>query len=156
MEQFCDDLRRERERRQVSLETISRITKFSQRHLLALEKGEMANLPGGVFRKGILRGYLSTLDLDSGPWLRRFDECLARLEQPADTPESLAAFAENVRRGRGGISREPTRWPGVVMMLLLLVAFGWCVWRFALRDHVILTHVTRPGPSRGTSSGPPG
>lgn len=142
MERFANDLRREREARQVSLETMSHITKVSQRHLLALEMGEFASLPGGVFRKGILRSYLLTLDLDPEPWMNRFEHCLAEMERPVDTPESLAVFADNVRRSRGlGASHEPTRWPGVFLMLLVLVAFGWCVWRFAMRGHIVLSSV---------------
>ena len=141
MEQFCDDLRRERQRSGVSLEAMSRITKFSQRHLLALETGDLASLPGGVFRKGILRSYLSTLRTEPGPWLKQFDECVAKLEGQAETPESLAAFAENVSRARGGARPEPSLWPGVAVMLLLLVAFGWCVWHFALRDRLVLTRL---------------
>ena len=144
MERFCDDLRQERERQQVSLETISQITKVSRRHLLELEAGDYANLPGGVFRKGILRSYLSALQLDPAPWVHRFEQCLATLEHPAETPESLAAFAENIRRARAEPHRQPTRWPGVVAMLLLLLVFGWCVWRFALKGHVVLTHLLPP------------
>ena len=155
MERFCDDLRRERERQQVSLETICQITKVSKRHLLDLEAGDYANLPGGVFRKGILRNYLSTLQLDPAPWVQRFEQCLAELEHPPETPESLAEFAENIRRNRGQAQREPTRWPGVVAMLLLLLVFGWCVWRFAIRGHVVLTHLSQPQPAHSIRSLPP-
>ena len=59
MERFCDELRWERERRQVSIEKISDETKVSSRHLQALEAGEYGALPGGVFRKGIVRSYLA-------------------------------------------------------------------------------------------------
>ena len=156
MERFCDDLRRERERQGVSLETISQITKVSRRHLLELEAGDYANLPGGVFRKGIVRSYLSTLQLDPVPWLHRFEQSLAALEQPPDTPESLAEFAENIRRNRGETRRESARWPGVVAMLLLLLVFGWCVWRFALKGHVLLTHRLPSQPANVISSFPPG
>ena len=58
MERFCDELRWEREQRKVSIEAICEETKISARHLLALEAGEYSELPGGVFRKGILRSYL--------------------------------------------------------------------------------------------------
>ncbi len=155
MEKFCDDLRRERERQQVSLETISQLTKVSKRHLLELEAGDYANLPGGVFRKGILRSYLSTLQLDPTPWVQRFELCLAELDRPEETPKSLAEFAENIRRNRGERQAAPTRWPGVVAMLLLLLVFGWCVWRFALKGHVVLTHLFPPPPAHATRSLPP-
>ena len=152
MERFSDDLRRERERHGISLETMSRSTKVSQRHLLELEAGEFASLPGGVFRKGILRSYLSELHADPAPWLVRFEQCLAELDQPPGNPATIEDFAENIRRGRGETVREPVRWPGVIAMLLLLMVFGWCVWRFALKGHVVLTHVRQPEPVRVTGA----
>ncbi len=64
MERFCDELRRERERRKVSIEKICEETKVSVRYLHALDAGEYDSLPGGVFRKGIVRSYITTLGLD--------------------------------------------------------------------------------------------
>lgn len=154
MERLSDDLRRERERQGVSLETISQITKVSHRHLRELEAGEFSSLPGGVFRKGILRGYLCALHLEPAPWVARFELCLAELERPSETPETLAQFAENISRNRQETPREASRWPGVVAMLLLLLVFGWCVWRFALRDHVVLTHMLEPAPAHAAAMFP--
>ena len=92
---------RERERQGVSLETISQITKVSSRHLRELETGDFGSLPGGVFRKGILRGYLSALASGAGALgYGRFEHCLAELDRPAETPETLAQFAENISRNR--------------------------------------------------------
>ena len=67
MERFCDDLRWEREQRKISIETICDKTKVSSRHLLALEAGQYGELPGGVFRKGIVRSYLGALGLEESP-----------------------------------------------------------------------------------------
>ena len=66
MERFCDELRWEREQRKVSIEAICEQTKVSPRHLRALEAGEYSELPGGVFRKGIVRSYLAALGLGQG------------------------------------------------------------------------------------------
>ena len=159
MESFSDDLRRERERQGVSLETISQITKVSHRHLQELEAGDFLSLPGGVFGKGILRGYLSALHLDPALWVARFELALAELEKPAETPETIAQFAENISRNRPETrSSDANRWPGVVAMLLLLLVFGWCVWRFALRGHVVLTHLQPPAPAHAAAivTGVPG
>src|SRR5205085_7312910 len=76
MERFCDELRGERERRQVSIETICDLTKVASRHLLALEAGEYGALPGGVFRKGIVRSYLGALGLEEDHWIQRFETSL--------------------------------------------------------------------------------
>src|ERR1700733_6151310 len=133
MERFCDELRWERERRKVSIEKICEETKISSRHLHALEAGEYDSLPGGVFRKGIVRSYLAALGLDEVPWIERFEASLR--ESGADNPQAAdgAEFAENVGRNRVGTgSTTGMRWVGVGVMVGSLVALGWGVWKFAL------------------------
>jgi cytoskeleton protein RodZ len=129
MERFCDELRVEREQRAVSMETISAVTKVSIRHLQALESGDYNELPGGVFRKGILRSYLGVLGLEEAPWLERFEASLALSGEKTSTAAEWAQFAENVRRTRAQ-SRVLTgrRWLGVAGMFALLALFGWLVW----------------------------
>jgi cytoskeletal protein RodZ len=137
MKRFCDELRWERERRKVSIETICEETKVSSRHLLALEAGEYDQLPGGVFRKGIVRSYLAVLGLDEVPWIERFEASLR--ESGAESAESVdwTEFAENVRRNRvGGESKTGLRWAGVAMMVVSLAALGWSVWKFALHGRL--------------------
>ena len=147
MDRFCEELRRERESRGVSLEIMSQETKISQRHLLALEQGRYDSLPGGIFRRGILRSYVSTLGLEPSSWMLRFESCLAEMEGVGESSLKLAEFAENVRRSRGEKSRrEPTRWPGVFAMVVLLLVFGWALWRFALRGHLVLSYAGQPAP----------
>jgi cytoskeleton protein RodZ len=137
MERFCDELRWERERRKVSIEKICEETKVASRHLLALEAGEYNALPGGVFRKGIVRSYLRALGLDEVPWIERFEASLRESGTVADR-EDWAEFAENVRRNRmGSESRTGLRWLGVAAMAGSLVALGWGVWKFALHGRLI-------------------
>jgi cytoskeleton protein RodZ len=138
MERFCDELRWERERRQVSIETICERTKVASRHLLALEAGEYDALPGGVFRKGIVRSYLGALGLDEDPWIQRFEASLRESGAANTEARDWTEFAENVRRNRGG-AESPTgmRWMGVAMMLGSLAALGWSVWKFALHGRLI-------------------
>jgi cytoskeleton protein RodZ len=136
MERFCDELRWERERRQVSIERICEETKVSLRHLLALEAGEYDALPGGVFRKGIVRSYLAAIGLDEVPWIERFEASLR--ESGAESEETdWTEFAENVRRNRvGAESRTSLRWMGVGTMATMLIALGWAVWKFALHGRL--------------------
>jgi cytoskeletal protein RodZ len=138
MERFWDELRWERERRQVSIETICEQTKIASRHLLALEAGEYGALPGGVFRKGIVRSYVGALGLDEVSWIERFEASLRESGAAGTEAKDWTEFAENVRRNRGG-SESPTsmRWMGVAMMLGSLAALGWSVWRFALHGRLI-------------------
>jgi len=139
MEQFGDELRMERERREITLETICAVTKVSVRHLQALEAGNYVELPGGVFRKGIVRSYLSAVGLEEDSWLERFDSTL-RSSGAAGSEEGWAEFAENVRRNRAGSegSRLDSRWIGVAVMLGGLVVLGWGVWKFVLHGRLFL------------------
>jgi len=137
MERFCDELRWERERRQVSIEKICEETKVSSRHLRALEAGEYGELPGGVFRKGILRSYLRAVGLEEGSWVARFEDTLRESGAVAPDGEDWSEFAENVRRNRGGAQRRTgMRWVGVGMMLGSLAALGWGVWKFAVHERL--------------------
>jgi cytoskeleton protein RodZ len=137
MERFCDELRWERERRKVSIETICEETKVSSRHLLALEAGEYGQLPGGVFRKGIVRSYVVALGLDEEPWIKRFEASLRESGAEGTDGSDWIEFAENVRRSRASIERPTaTRWMGVGIMLVSLVALGWSVWKFALHGRL--------------------
>lgn len=137
MERFGDELRRERMRRKVSMESISEETKISVRHLEALEAGEYDSLPGGVFRKGIVRSYLAAVGLEETSWIERFEASLRESgsdSQNADWTE----FAENVRRNRsGGEQKTNMRWMGVGSMVTMLGVLGWAVWKFALHGRLI-------------------
>jgi cytoskeletal protein RodZ len=138
MERFCDELRWEREQRKVSIESICEETKVSARHLLALEAGEYGELPGGVFRKGIVRSYLAALGLEETSWLERFEASLRENGAESASVEDWSEFAENVRRNRSGDEHGTgLRWMGVVMMMASLLALGWCVWKFALHGRVL-------------------
>jgi len=138
MERFGDELRVERERKQVTLETICAITKVSIRHLEALESGKYGELPGGVFRKGIVRSYLSAVGLDEGTWLQRFETTLRESGSVASNNDDWVEFAENVRRNRSTISHATrARWMGVAVMVTMLVVLGWGLWRFVLHGRVL-------------------
>ena len=138
MERFCDELRWERERRQISIEKICEETKVAARHLLALEAGEYSSLPGGVFRKGIVRSYLAALGLDEVPWIERFEASLRESGTVDSDGRDWTEFAENVRRNRvGKESTTNLRWVGVGMMVVSLAALGWGVWKFALHGRLI-------------------
>lgn len=138
MERFCDELRWAREQRKVSIESICEETKVSQRHLLALEAGEYGELPGGVFRKGIVRSYLAALGLEESSWLDRFEASLRESGAVEDAQvENWAEFAENVKRNRGaGESGTNLRWMGVAMMAASLLVLAWGVWKYALRGRL--------------------
>ena len=63
-QEFGEEIRRERELREVSLKQLAAVTKVSVRHLEALESGRFDQLPAPVFSRGFLRACASHLGLD--------------------------------------------------------------------------------------------
>jgi cytoskeletal protein RodZ len=61
---FGEELRRQRELRQVSLEEIADSTKVNLRFLEALERNDFDALPGGLFTRGFIRAYATYVGLD--------------------------------------------------------------------------------------------
>ncbi len=140
--EFGEELRVERERRGLSLETLCARTKVKLRHLEALERGDYMALPGGVFRRGFVRAYLGSVGLEESDWLPRFEASYAAYLRAVGVPSELAGdawvkFAANVKKNRGS-SRQGTlnRWIGVLVLLLLLLAAGWAVWRILVKGHL--------------------
>jgi cytoskeletal protein RodZ len=135
---FGAELQQERLKRDVSLESISETTKVAMRYLRALEEDTYAKLPGGVFNRGIVRGYCRCLELNEEEWLERFNT-FARSEGEEDWTE----FAQNVKRNRGSIeSRNRMRWLGVLAMLLVLIIIVAVVLQlyFGVNLHLPLPH----------------
>jgi cytoskeletal protein RodZ len=142
MGQFGDELRGERERRGVSIDMICAITKVSSRHVQALEANRFGELPGGVFRKGILRNYLSTVGLEESDWMNRFEDALRASGHAGESEADWAEFAVNVKRSRvpaGGGLR--LKWLGVAAMLLAVAGMSWAAWHF-----VVEPRLRRPAP----------
>jgi cytoskeletal protein RodZ len=143
MAEFGEELRAEREGRGISLEQLCASTKVNPRHFEALEQGNYLLLPGGVFRRGIFRAYLAGVGLEEENWLPRFDASVEAQARASGTPletdsAAWARFAENVRRSRP-TRREPTavRWIGVLLLLCLVAAAAWLVWRYLLQHRLI-------------------
>lgn len=131
MNAFGEELRRERESRGIALASITDATKISNRHLVALETGHFDYLPGGVFNKGIVRGYARVVGLDAEACVSRFMDAYQSSGQLKDDDASWIAFAENVGKNRP--QREERckmrlRWAGATALVVILAAIGWLVW----------------------------
>gem|GEM_PF-2503604 len=131
---FGETLRKEREARGVALETITRVTKISNRHLLALEQNQFDSLPGGVFNKGIVRGYARAVGLNEEEWVRRYVSAYHSTAGSQDEETDWVQFAENASKGRrsaeGARPEMRLRWAGVLLLLLALAGFSWFVWSY--------------------------
>ena len=86
MSSVGETLRRERLRRDLSLEQISRETKISARLLDAIENEQFDLLPGGVFAKSFVRQYARTLGLDD-------EELSAEVQKLIHAQSDLSSYA---------------------------------------------------------------
>lgn len=143
MESFGKRLKREREKRKITLDDISVSTKIATRFLVALEEDQFDQLPGGIFNKGFVRSYARHLGLDETQTIADFvaaSEPVVPEVLPQDAPE-LAAMAERVpesaRKSEGGIP-----W-GIFAIVLLVLAVCFALWGFHSREK---THVPRTSP----------
>jgi transcriptional regulator with XRE-family HTH domain len=64
MAPVAEQLRRARERAELSLEDLSQRTKIQLNLLDAMERGDFARVPGGLFVRGFLRAYAKEVRLD--------------------------------------------------------------------------------------------
>jgi cytoskeletal protein RodZ len=69
---FGPHMKRVREERGVSLRDIAERTKISVRTLEALERDEVAQLPGGIFSRSIVRAYAEAIGSDPEGAVRDF------------------------------------------------------------------------------------
>jgi transcriptional regulator with XRE-family HTH domain len=70
--EFGASLRRERERRVVSLDEIAEQTKVSASMLAGLERGDLSRWPTGIFRRAFVRSYAAAVGLDVEDTLAEF------------------------------------------------------------------------------------
>jgi transcriptional regulator with XRE-family HTH domain len=80
-ETFGARLRRERERRNIALSSISANSKISVGYFEALERNDLSRWPSGIFRRAFVRAYAAGIGLDPEATAREF---LERFPDPAD------------------------------------------------------------------------
>ena len=131
---FGDTLRKEREARGVALDAITKVTKISNRHLLALERDQFQILPGGVFNKGIVRGYARVVGLNEEEWVERYMSAYRSSGIAPMDEMDWTAFAENASKGRESIQAQSPdrrlRWTGIAALLALLAGLSWFAWGY--------------------------
>jgi transcriptional regulator with XRE-family HTH domain len=66
-------LRRERERRQITLQHIANQTKVAVPLLEGLETGDLSRWPGGIYRRAFVKSYATALGLDAEAVLKRVE-----------------------------------------------------------------------------------
>ena len=93
-------LRRERERRGISLEAVAESTKIGHALLAGLERGDLSRWPSGIYRRAFIRAYAEAIGL--GP-----DETVVRFERAFGGREDGEVGVEAA--DRGGYDVDPLR-----------------------------------------------
>ena len=141
---FGEKLKKEREKKKITIEEISASTKIGTRMLQALEENKFNQLPGGIFNKGFVRSYARFVGLDEDQTVAEY------LQASGDAlpPSTEIAPREGDGRGNGArakaenearlesISENPARplpW-GLFAAILLLVALALSLWSRHTRD----------------------
>ena len=77
-------LRKEREKRNVSLDAVAKVTRITKENLEALEKDDFQVISAPVFVRGFLRNYANFLGLDPKEVIARYDSQTDLLPVPQD------------------------------------------------------------------------
>jgi transcriptional regulator with XRE-family HTH domain len=137
-ETFGQRLRRERECRQITIESIATKTKISASFFEALERDNVSRWPSGVFRRAFIRSYAQAIGLDPDAIAREFmtrypDPAIAEAAPDARTPAAapsgptLRLTMEDTRSWFTGgrfLSGTTRRWAAVGCDMVTIVALG--------------------------------
>jgi len=102
--EFGDKFRKAREKKELSLDDVSNVTKIGSRMLQAIEEEHFDLLPGGVFNKGFIRAYAKHLGLNDEEAVTDYLACLRQAQidahevwEPQRPGQSRSAAPEKPR-----------------------------------------------------------
>lgn len=124
-----EELKREREFREISLREISDATKINMRMLEAIEENKYEKLPGGIFNRNFIRAYAEFIGLDPEIAVRKYQ---VQAEQQADQklPSSLITPV-----APEGAFAARKKWIYLLLLTLLAAILAWNFW---LKDSTTL------------------
>jgi transcriptional regulator with XRE-family HTH domain len=88
---FGARLRKERERRRITLSSIAANTKINISLLQGLEDGDVSRWPSGIFRRSFIRAYANAVGLDADEIAKEFLEQYPDPNEPLPAPSTAAA-----------------------------------------------------------------
>ncbi|MBS1814347.1 MAG: helix-turn-helix domain-containing protein [Acidobacteria bacterium] len=106
------------------LEDISAATRVGVRYLESLESDDFRALPGGVFNRGIVRGYARCVCMDEQEAVDSFLAACRRAGVGDEGDQNWGEFAQNVSRQRADTYQRRIRWAGVAAMVLTILIAG--------------------------------
>jgi transcriptional regulator with XRE-family HTH domain len=101
-----DLLRREREKKGLSLGDVENATKIRVKYIQALETEQFQIIPGEVYRLGFLKNYARLLDLDQGAIITRYKAAHESADHGASHDEEPAGARQTVANARPSVRDE--------------------------------------------------
>ncbi len=165
-----DTLRREREKRKLHLEDVSRELKISHRMLEAIEADQYERLPGTIFAKAFVRQYANLLSLDGEELAGQVGRAMEPPEletggqaahrrpavSPVDVPrvEEWSSVADRKFRPSGSLSAA------AVMVMVMLICSAVYAWMqrprgTPARNSAAVTARSEPAPQTPVQQAPP-
>lgn len=135
-------LRRERERKGLSVKQVMESTKISRRILVALEEGDRKNLPHPVYAKGFIRNYARLLDLNQAEVLEAVNQEFG-VDEDEDRPHS---HANSWHSGDAPAPAAGGRrvWPTVLLIIVLVIVLAAMVVYLQRRGALTSSHTAAP------------
>lgn len=135
---FGEELRRERELRQISLREIAQATKIDLRRLEALEQNDFSRLPGGLYNRSFVRAYCEHIGVDAESMVNAYlleeraqamasprpEERLNGLLRGGPGVKTAGKVARDDHASPQDARRRRVRLAVVLMVVTLLVAAG--------------------------------
>ena len=87
--EFGEWLRRQRERRGITLKAVADQTKVSAALFAALERGDCSRWPAGIYSRAWVRNYALAIGLDPNLTSERFSQCFAETAFPDPEPVEI-------------------------------------------------------------------
>jgi cytoskeleton protein RodZ len=136
MTSIGETLRRERQRRNLDLDQVSRELKISSRFLEAIEEQQFDRLPGGVFARSFVRQYARMLGLDEEEAADEMQKLIAPPETAPveDKPkEKMPEFHVPRMEAWESVGDRKPRWlsslPALALMVVVMLGcsmvYGW-------------------------------
>lgn len=133
-----EELKRERELREISLREISESTKISIRILEAIERNNFRALPGGIFNRNFLRAYADFIGIDSENVVRKYNQQFDGSHEHAPPVDSIPGVGATV-----AVQHVPEKKKSkVLQVIILLVLLAIAGIYFYLNRHRLLPLIT--------------
>lgn len=158
-EEFGAQLRRERERAGVTLDTIARVTNVTSTHFVGLERGDCSLWPPSIYSRAFLRGYARAIGLHPEQVLAEAEQYFPNFIDDSQSPPSRRGDARHELRlqldGHGAQGPWVLRRAGVLaidgtLAVLAGVGTNWAGLSFWIGATIVLAFCYAVAVFRGT------